>query len=111
MAKAEFVLTPVVGKSFVGRKELIHELFDELEDKNSHVGFCIYGRRRIGKTSVLMELGYLLRDKKDVIVVYLSIYDLADLTLKTFAEELVNAVMTAYQEKGLLPLQIRIKKL
>ena len=111
MAKTEFVLTPVTGRSFIGRKDIVEELGRELSNPGSHIGFCIYGRRRVGKTSILMEIRYVLQKKKDVVVAYLSLYDIADLSLKTFGEELVNAIMTAYQEKGLLPLGVKIGKL
>lgn len=111
MTKADFVLTPAVGKYFVGRKKLLQELVKELADIESHIGFCLYGRRRIGKTSVLMELKQILHEKKNIVVVYLSLYDIADLSLKTFAEELVSAIVGAYQEKGLFPLQIKIRNL
>ena len=111
MPKAEFVLTPATGNSFVGRKELINELFTEALRQKSHAGYCLYGRRRIGKTSALMELKYLLRDRKNVVVVYLSLYDVADLSIRTFGQELVNAISDAYQEKGLLPINIRMGKL
>lgn len=111
MTKNEFVLTPAIGASFVGRKELVNELFKELVKQKSHIGFCLYGRRRIGKTSALMELKYRLRNRKDVVVVYLSLYDIVNLSIKTFGEELVNAIMAAYQEKDLLPIGIKIRKL
>jgi AAA+ ATPase superfamily predicted ATPase len=105
------VLTPVVGKDFVGRKELIHELFNEVIKRKSHIGFCLYGRRRIGKTSTLMELKHLLKNRKDVVVVYLSLYDIADLSLKTFGQELADRIADAYQEKGLLSIKSRMGKL
>lgn len=111
MAKKEFLLTPATGASFVGRKELINELLEELAEQKSHIGFCLYGRRRIGKTSVLMKLKSLLNNRKDVVVAYLSLYDFADLSPKTVGEEMVNAVMSAYQEKDLLPLKIKVRKL
>ena len=111
MAKTEFVLTPAVGKYFVGRKDIIRDISKELKDKNSHVGFCLYGRRRVGKTSVLMELKYLLHEKKDIVVAYLSLYDIADLSMETFADEIINAVISAYQEKNLFPLQVKIRNL
>ena len=111
MKKNEFLLTPAVGRSFVGRRKLLHELSKDLEDEKSRIGFCLYGRRRVGKTSVLMELKHLLRGKKKVVVAYLSLFDMADLSLKTFAEELANSVINAYMEKGILPLQIKAKKL
>jgi AAA+ ATPase superfamily predicted ATPase len=111
MEKIAFSLTPVAGKYFVGRKSLIDELVKELEQKNSHIGFCIYGRRRVGKTSVLMETKTILSKKKELIVAYLSLYDIVELSPQIFAEELVSSVITAYQEKGLLPLKMQVKEL
>lgn len=111
MAKTEFLLTPVVGNNFVGRKDIIGELYEELGDEKSHIGFCLYGMRRVGKTSVLMELKRLLDKKRNLVVPYMSLYDIADLSLKTFGEELFNIIISAYQEKGLLPLKIKIRKL
>ena len=111
MKKPEFLLTPVVGKSFVGRDELISELVKELGNPRSRIGFCLYGRRRVGKTSVLMEVKDHLAKKKDVVVAYLSLYDIADLTIETVGQEIINAVMSAYQEKNLLPFTVKIRKL
>lgn len=111
MKKTEFLLTPAIGKYFVGRKELIDELAHELGNPKSKIGFCLYGRRRIGKTSILMEMKQRLSSKKNVVIAYLSLYDIADLSTETFCEELVNTIMTAYQEKNLLPFAIKIKKL
>lgn len=111
MAKNEFVLTPATGRNFIGRKELMEELCGELGKADSHVGFCLYGRRRVGKTSALAELKSMLDKKKGVVVAYLSLYDVADLSMKTFAEELIGAVVDAYREKGLFPLQTRMRKI
>lgn len=111
MKKAEFLLTPVVGKYFVGREELIKELVKELGNPKSRIGFCLYGRRRVGKTSVLMEVKDHFANKKNVVVAYLSLYDIADFSIETLGEEIINAVMTAYQEKNLLPFTIKIRKL
>ncbi len=111
MEHTDFVLTPAIGKNFVGRRALIDELVKELADRRSHIGFCLYGRRRVGKTSMLMETKHLLAKNDNVIVAYLSLYDVADLSSATFSEELINAVITAYQEKGLVPLKMRIRDL
>lgn len=111
MDKAEFSLTPVTGNSFAGRKTFIVQLVEELADKKSHIGFCLYGRRRVGKTSALMEARFLLGKKKDIIVAYFSLYDIIDLSPKTFADELVDTIVTAYQEKGLLSLKMKIREL
>ncbi len=111
MKKAEFLLTPVVGKYFVGREDVVKELGKELGNPKSRIGFCLYGRRRVGKTSVLMEVKDHLANKRNVVVVYLSLYDLADFSIETLGEEIINAVIDAYQEKNLLPFTIKIRKL
>lgn len=111
MASITFSLTPVAGRYFVGRKSFIDELVTELGNKASHIGFCIYGRRRVGKTSVLMETRTILGNKKGVVVAYLSLYDIVDLSAQIFAEELTKSIIIAYQEKGLLPLKMQVKEL
>ena len=109
--KARFVLTPVVGKYFVGRKALVRELVEELGDKGSHIGFCVYGKRRIGKTSILLKAQELLSKKKDIVVAYLSLYDVPNLSPDVFAEELISAVVSQYQSRGLLPMKMHVKEL
>lgn len=111
MKKTEFLLTPAVGRYFVGRDTLIKELVHELGDSSSRIGFCLYGRRRVGKTSILMEVKAHLTQQKDIVVAYMSLYDIADLSLETFGEEVTNSIMAAYQEKNLLPFTIRMRKL
>ncbi len=108
---AEFILTPAIGDNFIGRDKLVRELVEELHNKKSHIGFCLYGRRRVGKTSILIKVRQLLEEDKKLVVAYLSLYDIADLSPTTLAEELMDAIVRAYQEKGLLPLKIRIKDL
>ncbi len=111
MKKAEFLLTPVVGTNFIGRKPLLHELVKELKNPKSRIGFCLYGKRRVGKTSILMETKQILEKNKSVVVVYMSLYNIPELSVKAFAEGLTEAIILAYQEKNKIPLQIKAKKL
>lgn len=104
-------LTPVAGENFIGRKELLEELTNDLADLQSQIGYCIYGLRRIGKTSVLRELERLLSSKEKIVVVYFSLWDLENLSPRTFAEEFSRAIISAYQEKGLLKLEMVVKRI
>jgi len=107
----EFTLRPVTGKRFVGRKSILEELVAELCSVKSMMGFCIYGRRRIGKTSLLQEVKRRLATKKDVVVVYLSFYDIANLSTRTFIEELSSSIIDAYSAYGVLPLRFKAREL
>lgn len=66
--------------------------------------------RRIGKTSLLKELERRLSPEKRIIVVYFSMWDLSSLSTRTFVEELSRAVIAAYQEKGLLKLEMAVRR-
>lgn len=107
----EFTLRPVTGEKFVGRKELVKELVTELGSAKSMMGFCIYGRRRIGKTSLLREVKRRLATREDVVVAYLSLYDIVNLSTKTFIEEFSACIIDAYSERGLLPLDFKAAEL
>lgn len=108
---ANFTLTPVCGKKFVGRRETLKEILGELTDRKSTVGFCLHGRRRVGKTSILRELECEISDKKGIVIAYLSLYDLGNLSLKTFTEQLSATVLEAFRKKGSLPLEYSISAL
>jgi AAA+ ATPase superfamily predicted ATPase len=110
MCMAKFTLTPVAGNLFIGRRKLLQELVKDLGDPKSTTGFCIYGMRRIGKTSLLKELERRLSPEKRIIVVYFSMWDLSSLSTRTFVEELSRAVIAAYQEKGLLKLEMAVRR-
>ncbi len=109
MKRLEFSLRPVEGKNFVGREGTINDLVSEIININSHAGFCIYGRRRVGKTSALLEAKALAEKNEKVVVAYLSLYDIPTLSAKSFIEELMDSVVTAYQKKNLLPFSARMK--
>lgn len=107
----EFTLRPVTGSKFIGRKKLIKELLEELSSSKSMMGYCIYGRRRVGKTSLLQEIRRRLAPKERIVVAYLSFYDMVNLTERTLIEEMSASVVDAYTEKRILPLEFKLKEL
>lgn len=109
--KSYFTLKPVYGDRFVGRKDILEEMLRESSNTKSTMGFCLHGRRRIGKTSILKELEYELSKRKGIVVASLSLYDLADLSLKTFTGQLSAIILEAFREKKVLPLEYTIRSL
>ncbi len=106
-----FTLTPVYGGGFVGRKDVISEILNEIKNPKTHTGFCLHGRRRVGKTSLLRELEYELSRDKTIVVAYLSLFELADLSLPTFTKHLSTVVLEAYRKKKILPLEFTVRTL
>jgi AAA+ ATPase superfamily predicted ATPase len=106
-----FTLIPVYGEGFVGRKDIIKELSQEISNPKSHIGFALHGRRRVGKTSILKEIEYETKKKKGIVVAYLSLYKIADLSLKTFTDKLSETVLEAFRKKKIIPFEHTIETL
>jgi len=93
----KFTLQPVKGDDFVNRNELLHEMVTELNDKTSTEGYALYGKRRIGKTSILKEVQRRLQQEGEIVVVYFSIWDLVEFTLAEFCQKLSLRIIEAYR--------------
>jgi len=104
-----FTLKPAKGEEFVDREELMEEMLSELEDKNSTIGYALYGKRRIGKTSILKEIQRRLEESNECTAVYFSIWDLIDYSVEEFCEKLSMDIIDAYRPK--LGLEYRAREL
>lgn len=62
---------PVHGSRFFGRAEELRDLDRLISHGNRHIG--IFGLRRIGKTSLLLELRDRLRNRKDVLPIFVNL--------------------------------------
>jgi len=103
-----FLLTPATGSSFIGRKELVHELVTELSSKNK-IGFSLSGTRRIGKTSILLEVERQLKAEHDIPVVYLSVRRVSPETVDQFVRVLNHATVSAFEDS--LPAKFKFEEL
>ncbi|KAF1073553.1 ATP-binding protein [Methanogenium sp. MK-MG] len=92
-----FTLKPVKGRGFVNRTRLLEEMVAELKDNRSTTGYALYGKRRIGKTSILKEVQRILEQEDGVVVVYLSVWDIIGSTLTEFCQRLSLEVIEAYR--------------
>ena len=93
----KFTLQPVKGEKFVNRNELLEEMVSELKDKKSTVGYALYGKRRIGKTSILKEVQRRLEKEEGIAVVYFSVWDLIESNLTEFCQRLSMEVIDSYR--------------
>lgn len=62
---------PVYGERFFGRSDELRELDRVISQGNRHVG--IFGLRRIGKTSLLLELMHRLRKRPEVTPIFIDL--------------------------------------
>jgi AAA+ ATPase superfamily predicted ATPase len=104
-----FTLRPVKGAGFIDRQELLDELISELTDIKSSTGYALYGKRRIGKTSILKEIQRRLDKEDEIVAVYFSVWDLIELNVVEFCQRLSMQIIDAY--RPYLGLKYRAKEL
>ena len=106
--KMGFTLVATEGKNFIDREEIVEEMVDRLSGKKSLMGFTLYGKRRVGKTSIFKEVRRRLA-KEDVVPIYFSIRDIVEENVSGFARELTTELIEAYRPR--LGLKERAKEL
>lgn len=104
-----FTLREVQGKEFVNRAELVEEMVKTLSDPGLLMGFALYGPRRIGKSSILLEVRRRLKKKKNIVPVYFSLWELDQETVVEFNKELTARLLEGY--KARLGLKQRVEEL
>ena len=92
-----FTLQPVKGDEFVNRTEILSEILFELRNKRSTTGYALYGKRRVGKTSILKEVQRQLDETDDIVTVYYSVWNLVEFTLPEFCHRFSMAIIDAYK--------------
>lgn len=102
-----FTLKPAVDKEFFDRKELIEEMLTTLINVDLKMGFALIGPRRIGKTSIYMELVRLLKMQKKIVPVYFSVWELLENSIGEFVYVLTHKIINSY--KGVLGIKYKIK--
>lgn len=104
-----FTLVPVYKENFIDRSILLDELYAELSNSKSNTGYALFGKRRVGKTSIFKELQWRLEEAKGIVPVYFSVWDLIEFTLLEFCQKLSIAVLEAYRPR--LGITYKIKEL
>ena len=92
-----FTLQPVKGEGFIDRQELLEEMFSELSDTKSTTGYALYGKRRIGKTSILKEVQRRLESEHKIVAVYFSVWDLIEFSVVELCQRLSMEIIDAYR--------------
>lgn len=102
-----FVLKAAQGGNFVNRDKLLKNIFNNLKDKNSMTGYALIGMRRIGKTSIFLEMEDRLKKCKGVVPVYFSIWDLLEGTVCEFNRKCYLEIVEAFRRELSLKYKIR----
>lgn len=80
-------------RMFFGRSDIVKLVYNEIKEPAQKPSLLLYGRRRMGKTSALLNLGRLMRDFS-IVDIYISAQDIAYRTDLDLAFNLAQLVLT-----------------
>ena len=104
-----FTLKPATKDNFVDRESLLEDMISTLTDRKIDMGFALIGPRRVGKTSMLREITQRLAKKRDIVVIYFSVWDLVENNLQEFSHQLVKTILSGF--KGKFSVKYKLKSL
>lgn len=102
--KMPFTIQPAEGPTFIDREDELKDILTTLKDTSSTMGFALYGKRRMGKTSIFKETYRRLKEnEKDIVPIYFSIWDLIEKNVTELARELSVTIVEEYRAHLSLP--------
>ena len=94
-----FTLLPATESDFVNREKLVQDIVNTLSNKKERIGYALYGKRRIGKTSIFKEVERRLKEINWTVPVYFSVWDLFQDTIDEFVKKFTVAILDGYSSK------------
>lgn len=88
------------GEMFYGRREMLQFIVDNLKGRFSQNMLLLHGQRRIGKTSLLLQLRYRLL-KPPFYPVFLDMQGMVDMGTYTFLHHISNGITDAIKESNI----------
>lgn len=87
-----YTLRPVTGKSFYGRRKELKELINNLRDVRPGEAVLLWGPRRIGKTSLLLEFKQQVMSSDDYVLVFVDMQRLSGRSTTMFIRDILRAI-------------------
>ncbi len=105
-----YTLRPVTGASFYGRKRELRELIQNLRDVRPGEAVLLWGPRRIGKTSLLLELQQRIMSGQDYVLVFVDMQRLSGRSTTIFIRDILRAIAQALGQPEETPKLNRLKR-
>ncbi|MCP4358361.1 MAG: HD domain-containing protein [Chloroflexi bacterium] len=90
-----YTLRPVSGIGFFGRKRELLELINNLRDVRPGEAVLLWGPRRIGKTSLLLEFQQRVMASQDYVLVFVDMQRLSGRSTTMFIRDILRAIAKA----------------
>jgi GTP pyrophosphokinase len=90
-----YTLGPVKGDGFVGRDEELRMLVNNLRNLHPGEAVLLWGPRRIGKTSLLLQFQQYVMNNEDYILAYVDMQRLSGRPTTMFLRDIIRAIIEA----------------
>ncbi len=105
-----YTLRPVSGAGFYGRRRELRELINNLRDVRPGEAVLLWGPRRIGKTSLLLEFQQRVMASQDYVLVFLDMQRLSGRSTTIFIRDILRAVAQAVGHPEVTPRINRLRR-
>lgn len=87
-----YTLRPVTGSNFYGRRRELRELINNLRDVRPGEAVLLWGPRRIGKTSLLLEFKQQVMSSDDYVLVFVDMQRLSGRSTTMFIRDILRSI-------------------
>jgi predicted amino acid-binding ACT domain protein len=98
-----YTVRPVSGTAFFGRRAELRELINNLRDVRPGEAVLLWGPRRIGKTSLLLEFQQRVMNSEDYILVFMDMQRLSGRSVTMFLRDILKSIAQAITESRVKP--------
>lgn len=98
-----YTLRPVSGKGFYGRRAELRDLVNNLRGVRPGEAVLLWGARRVGKTSLLLEFQQRIIAGEDYLPVFVDMQRLSGRSITFFLFDIVKSIARALADSGVKP--------
>lgn len=100
LAPNPYTLQPVTGERFYGRFNELRDLVNNLRDIQPGEAVLLWGPRRIGKTSLLLQFKQIVMSSEDYVVAFVDMQRLSGRSTTMFLRDITKAIVKALPESS-----------
>ena len=105
-----YTLHPVTGDAFVGRSHELSELVDNLRSVGPGKAVLLWGPRRIGKTSLLLQFQKTVMNQNDYVLGFVDMQRLSGLSTTHFLREIIRSIIDSMETSSKPPSMGRMRR-
>jgi hypothetical protein len=100
LAPNPYTLQPVTGERFYGRINELRDLVNNLRDLQPGEAVLLWGPRRIGKTSLLLQFKQIVMSSEDYVLAFVDMQSLSGRSTIMFLRDIIKAIVKALPESS-----------